>query len=231
MNKLTKTNKTSKTDTSSKIYYFFSGYSTNIIKQLKYDDVALYSITARYIADKMTTLIFKLPNINKKSIIIDCTACIGGNTISFARKFNNIISIELDNIRYKYLVHNLNVFKINNSSTYTPKHILYPHVTTYNANCLDVIYKFNDICTILFFDMPWGGPLYKDEKKIMLYLDKISIIDIIKMNLRGQLQQNKIIPYLIFKTPTNIDINAIKNIHEIYKIVEYNKMLLLILMF
>lgn len=228
MNKSTKINKLDKSDASSKIYYFFSGYSTNIIKQLKYDDVALYSITVRYIADKMTSLILKLPNINKNSIIVDCTACIGGNTISFAHKFNNIISIELDKIRYKYLVHNLNAFNINNSSTYIPKQ---SHVTTYNDDCLNVIHKFKDNCDILFFDMPWGGPLYKDKNNIMLYLGNISIIDIIIMNKRKILQPDVLVPYLIFKTPTNININAIENIHHIYKIVEYKKMLMLILSF
>src|SRR5579862_4531061 len=51
---------------------------------------------------------------NQSAIVIDATAGVGGNTISFAKKFRRVYAIELDKIRYDFLVNNIDAYELKN---------------------------------------------------------------------------------------------------------------------
>jgi predicted RNA methylase len=118
----------------------------------KYDQEGVWSITYPKDADNISNLIKSEIGIN--SIILDATAGIGGNTISFAKKFKHVVSVEQCKIRFELLKHNVSVYNLDN-------------VTLINADCLDWL-KGN--YHGYFFDPPWGGPdyKYKPETKIKL---------------------------------------------------------------
>lgn len=161
----------------------------NIRKQLQYDETALFSLTDYKNADKISNIIYNLPDINKQSLIIDGTASIGGNTYSFSKYFNNIKAIEIDKNRFNMLNHNIKLLNLNN-------------IETINDNIVNYLYN-NNIGDVIFFDPPWGGINYKSQDKIDLYFTyqdkKIDIFDLCN-NL-----QNKGIKYIIIKAPNNVN--------------------------
>lgn len=157
-------------------------------KNLQIDYESLYSITlpqtSHHIVQIINDLLFK-KNINHKICsIIDATAGVGGDTISFSSNFNKVYSIEINPNRYSFLINNLNIYNIQN-------------VITYNDSYLNLINKINS--DIVFIDPPWGGRSYKHIKNLKLYLDNKSIenicLDILSKNIPPKL--------IVLKLPNN----------------------------
>lgn len=196
----------------SKIFYYFPFYNSDLVTQIKYDDTALYSITKQEIADSMTNILKNMPRITAESPILDATACVGGNTLSFCKFFKNVTAIELDEARYGYLRNNVELFGYNEHT-----------VTLINCNCINFIRNLENHVKydIMFFDPPWGGPEYKNHRRIMLYLQEISMIHLLDI-VRGKTQ------YCVIKVPLNFDFKAIKeaiyNMSASYRIYYFNKM-------
>lgn len=127
----------------------------------KYDKEGLWSITYPKEAEYISQLI-KLV-IGKKSTILDATAGIGGNTLSFALHFDNVVSIELSKSRFELLSNNINVYKLSN-------------VLLINGNCLDYL---NGNYACYFFDPPWGGPEYKNNLNIKIKLGDYTLDEVV----------------------------------------------------
>jgi 16S rRNA G966 N2-methylase RsmD len=162
-------------------------------KKLQITDKGLYSITKYYDAKWITDMIIsflKNKNINiSKTSIIDGTAGIGGNTISFSKYFLKVYSIEINNVHYDVLRNNINALSMSN-------------VEIYLDNFLNFIN--NDLkSNILFFDPPWGGKSYKNFKYFNLKIGKLSISTIINMFF------DKKIKYIILKAPYNLNLSQI----------------------
>lgn len=166
-------------------------------QDLQYDEIGLYSITHPIDADLISNLIFD--KIGYNSILMDGTAGIGGNSISFSKFFKKVISIELDSQRFNMLKHNLNIFNINN-------------VISINDNFLNQI---NMDVSGYYFDPPWGGPDYKKNDLISIHIDNFSLYAIVK-----KIREFSSAP-IFFKLPDNYNlkefcklnymINKIKN--------------------
>lgn len=202
----------------SKIYYFFPFYDRSIIANIRYDDTALYSITKQEIADSMTNILKALPYITKNSPILDATACVGGNTISFCKYFTNVTAIEMDETRFSYLQHNVELFG-------------YSDMTLINCNCINFIRNLeNDIVhyDIMFFDPPWGGPEYKCHKRMMLFLQEISMVHLL------DIVRNKT-KYYVLKVPLNFDFHSLKeaiyNLCATHRIYYFAKMAMVTIYF
>jgi len=150
---------------------------------LSYDEEGLYSITLPNDADDISCIILEL--LGNDILICDGTSGIGGNTISFGKNFNKVISIELCESRFKLLIKNIEAYDLKN-------------VKLINGSCLDYL---NIECEAFFFDPPWGGPEYKKKENVTFKLDNIKLVDIIKkIKTYGQ----KII---FFKLPNNYNLN------------------------
>jgi 16S rRNA G966 N2-methylase RsmD len=178
----------------------------NKMKKLKIDKDSIYYISIREDADIITNIIKNL-FIKNDIYVTDATAGVGGNTISFAQNFKHINSIEINKIRYSYLLNNINIYNINN-------------VNTYHANCLDILCKlYSDV---IFFDPPWGGPTYKNKKNIRLKLTNLYIEDICKNIFNDNLTK-----YIVMKLPLNYNLSIFnKNFNiELHKL---NKMLIIV---
>ena len=162
---------------------------------LKSDYEGLYSLSHKEDAEYVSLLIKeKYGNIK----ILDGTAGIGGNSISFGHYFTNVISIEKNIERYNYLVENLNSFNLKNK--------------VINGSLLDYL---NEDYDLIFIDPPWGGPNYKYEKELSLSIDNITLKKIVS-TLK---ESNKII---ILKLPFNYNLNDFSLFnYQIYKIKNY----------
>jgi hypothetical protein len=177
---------------------------------LQIDTIGKYSITVPKIADLITDIIFNLVK-TKEITITDCTAGVGGNVLSFAKKFNHVNAIEISKERFDMLENNINIYKLQN-------------IMTFNINALDIIFTLKQ--DIVFIDPPWGGREYKEKQNIRLFLGHIGMEQLSNMFLN-----NKICKYVILKLPTNYDLNYLRNtIDEDKKIIinKLNKMLLVI---
>jgi 16S rRNA G966 N2-methylase RsmD len=186
----------------------------NLLFKLKTDEVGKYSISLPKTAKIISTIIYhhilKLNLLNDKITITDATAGIGGNTISFAKTFNKVNSIEINKERFLYLENNIKVYELDN-------------VITINDNYIKIMNNLKQ--DVVFIDPPWGGRNYKKKKKLKIELSNICLSELcnsIKNNAK----------LIVLKVPLNYDLNSlIESINaNIYKY-RIKKMFILIIEF
>jgi predicted RNA methylase len=150
-------------------------------------------MTCTTVADSMTSILLQSAKIHLNvdgtdSEVIDCTAGVGGNTLSFSKVFKRVIAIELHPGRFRNLLENTHQLKHNN-------------VVAFHSNMLRIITlaQFKKI-RILFIDPPWGGTRYKYRKGVRLYISGIPLHDVVH-----RIQRNTTcFPRLVaIKVPTN----------------------------
>jgi tRNA/tmRNA/rRNA uracil-C5-methylase (TrmA/RlmC/RlmD family) len=175
-----------------KVDFFFRNVPTAIRNKIKLDQEALYSVTDSETADKMTSIISRLPGVSRSSTITDLTACVGGNVVSFARVFRNVNAVEIDPVRFKLLKYN---------------------VSEILGDENNVVFRQGDAIEeaallrqdVIFIDPPWGGIDYmKCCDPLNLYLSGRNI---------GELCENvfgKNARHVAIKVPVNFDVNHFK---------------------
>jgi hypothetical protein len=153
-----------------KLFPFKMGVNRNNIK-MDYECVTY--VTVPRDSEKIVELItekMKKYNRSKKNItIVDATACVGGDTITFCHNFGYVIPIEMDKTRYDNLLHNLNLYNIKNAYT-----------EGCNGNCLDIISDIEIDVQVIYADPPWGGKNYKSIDRIDLKLGDLDLDEAIK---------------------------------------------------
>lgn len=173
---------------------------------IKTDEEGLYSISSKNVSKFICNIIKKyLRTSNYNDIIItDATGGIGGNTIGFMNIYGHVNSIEINKIRFDYLVNNVKLYYDENKL----------NVTFYNDDYLNIFKKIKQ--DIIFFDPPWGGKDYKNNDNISLFLSGINMINIC----------NELKDYanlIILKVPKNFNIK--KFIVEVnYKFLHIHKL-------
>jgi 16S rRNA G966 N2-methylase RsmD len=143
----------------------FCGIEANLRKNIQLDEVAAFSVTESHQADQMTLKIINYCQQNhlQHLRIFDGMACVGGNTISFAKSFQTVLSNEFSSLRYQMLVNNVQtVMQLHN-------------VEFSNQSILDL--AFTEIFEIIFLDPEWGGPDYKFKKNLRLTIGEVSVED------------------------------------------------------
>lgn len=173
---------------------------------IKTDEEGLYSISSKNVSKFICNIIKKyLRTSNYNDIIItDATAGIGGNTIGFMNNYGHVNSIEINKIRYDYLINNIKLYfdetRLN--------------VTFHNDDYLNIYKKIKQ--DIVFFDPPWGGKDYKNNDNISLFLSGKNIITICN-------DLKEYANLIILKVPKNFNIK--KFIVEVnYKFLHIHKL-------
>lgn len=140
--------------------------------KLKIDEESLTYITIREIADLTSKIIchhlIKF-NINPQKIkIIDYTAGVGGNVLSFSKYFNKVYAIELDKKRHEYLTNNVDVYECKNVLCINDSSIIFhdKFLVEINPN-------------VIFVDPPWGGNGYKENESLRLKLGDVPIEELV----------------------------------------------------
>jgi len=165
--------------------------------KLLIDNESIHYISIREYAEKISEIIklhlntLKIP-INNVTIV-DATAGVGGNSISFSKNFKYVYAIELNKTRSEYLQNNINIYNCLN-------------VKVINDNCLNLLYKM-DKFDIIFLDPPWqyNNVSYKKYKNLKLSLDNESI-EIICNKLMDYNFMKTIPKLIVLKLPKNYDI-------------------------
>jgi len=164
----------------------------------KYDNLMIDYETMTYISppnvsEIITTIIeLNIPDdmSNKDITILDGTACVGGDTISFGKTFGTVISTEIDKNRYNMLVNNVKEFNLYN-------------VVPVNCDCTKLFTNINFI-DIMYFDPPWGGKSYKYEKNLRLKISNLYVDEIINSVIDGNVKCD--VKLIVFKLPKNYDL-------------------------
>jgi 16S rRNA G966 N2-methylase RsmD len=144
----------------------------------------LYSVTQKEDANEIIKIIQKYqPDLNQL-IITDATAGVGGDTINFALKFKQVNAIEIAKTHCDILQHNIDVYRLKN-------------VIVHCTNYLDIMKKIKQ--DIIYFDPPWGGIEYKEQKELQLFLKDQTIEDVIKILLNDA-------KMFVVKVPFNFDL-------------------------
>lgn len=149
--------------------------NTHLVKDMKYEDT-------------------------KHLTLADATGGVGGDTITFAKHFKRVISIEKDKERYEHLVNNINVYELDN-------------VSTINDDSTIILQHLTDI-DILYIDPPWGGKDYKKRNMIHLEFGAIELETFII----SMLEKVSQIRLICLKLPRNYDL---RHVHE--RIVEQGR--------
>ena len=189
-------------------------------KNIMIDDVAKYSITLPDKAQIISDIIRKnyqamFPSDDLSTLVItDAMACVGGNTLSFSDIFYKVNANEINTTRFQYLVNNMNEYKRTN-------------IHFYNNNYLNLINKLSQ--NIVFIDPPWGGPIYKSQYKIDICIQNDKEEDVKLYELIDNIFLDEATKMIIFKLPTNHNIDNFKITKYKYKMMCLKNMLLMMI--
>ena len=158
---------------------------------LKISEEGKYSLSHWKDADKVSILIeYHISKYNLKDIdIIDGTAGVGGNTITFSKNFNNVYATDISKLHIKLLIHNLNIYNIHN-------------IKIMNSDICDL--NIINHGHVLFLDPPWGGPDYKKYNSLTLYLGKYKLEEIVQKWVNMVSKKDKL-KLILCKVPNNIN--------------------------
>lgn len=179
--------------------FYFRHVPIEIRTKIALDHEASYSVTDQVTADKITRDLRMF--VPADAVVTDGTACIGGNTYSFAKYFDRVNAIEIDRTRYSCLLNNMRVLGLQNVA----------------CKCADICDEYTRrYQDVIFLDPPWGGPDYKNTSNIRLYLSNRELHDIcIDMSLYSK--------YIALKVPVNFNIERFdKSVTGALERIHYN---------
>jgi hypothetical protein len=184
-----------------KVAQLFSKLSEDKRERLELDETALYSVTDQRTADELTEIVHKLPGVGLGTLVVDGTACVGGNLLSFASSghFQSIWGVELDSGRFKMLEHNVKVALGETAQR---------RVRLMNTDIVSFLKSVPSSLrgSVLFLDPPWGGPQYKQHVNVDLELSGVPVEQICEMAGKECLCR-----YVILKAPTNYPVGGLVN--------------------
>lgn len=187
------------------------------------DMVGMYSATDRSVADAMTDILSQVLAIYtthkaSTSTIVDCTAGVGGNTLSFATAFQRVVSVEINKRRSACLAQNVVRHRCGN-------------VEVFNSNVLHLIHTdmFKD-AHIFFVDPPWGGVSYKYKALVSLAISGVKIHEVVRRLAKHALS----VRVVGIKVPCNFDMHgfqtSLDSTVRIVHVCTLPKMLLVVLL-
>lgn len=138
--------------------------SVNDHSKLNIDEEAAYSVSNEISAAKVAQVAKRLAGecLDGEVAIIDATACVGGNTLAFARIFKTVVAIEIDNCKAEFLKRNLEHIRSEGNKVSAVKVVL--------GDCLVELPRILAEMTgraIVFADPPWGGRHYTGTSSVV----------------------------------------------------------------
>ena len=172
-------------------------------QRLQITRVGRYSITrpehAATVSEAIKTFTALVSHRIEGLSIVDATACVGGNTLSFLEHFQQVTAIEQSSVHFYILRQNLGAYGFEDGCG---------RLRLVNADFTQVLFT---LCSdVVFLDPPWNnsGPLpeiWHDRKRdLMLYLSDIPIYSII-----SEILQTGRARVVALKAPSNVNLNLL----------------------
>ena len=198
-----------------KFNYYFKNYPDKLRSKLKMDEIASFSVTEAGFAEEITQLILShIPNSKRNGDspkIIDATACVGGNSMSFLQHFGTVYAIELDPVRKEMLAWNLGLCKKIMQKELNKGKLA--AVRAFQGDFLQLMLNNSEPvsmmmasghCDVIFLDPPWGGRAYGEEEKVTLSLGSRRMYEICN-EIRTSTK------YTVLKLPKNYDVDFLES--------------------
>jgi len=160
--------------------------------KLKMTPEGQYSITKRKDGDLLFAHMKSMIKGIKNKTITDLTGNVGGDTILFGIHFKTVKSIEMNPENFDALKNNVEVFGLKNVELYLG----------------DSTKIYNWKTDVLYLDPPWGGPEYKINKVLDLYLGD----ERVELLLHRVLQEQWKPDYIFMKLPANYNFDRLKDL-------------------
>lgn len=175
-------------------------------ERLRLTEEGEYSITKRRDAFRIMSILKAVIKDTKTKTITDATGCVGGDTIHFGLNFKSVDSIEINFDNFEALKNNVEVYGLKNVQLYYG----------------DALMLFNWRTDVLYIDPPWGGPNYKEQKNLDLFMSSKRIDEWLEEIL---LRRNRP-SYIVLKLPQNFNFtrfNFLSNVDYIkpYRVRSY----------
>ena len=167
-------------------WLFPSVTPTAVRHSLQLDSVACYSVTDEHTADSLSALLLSF--LSPSSTVTDACACVGGNTLSFARHFTHVQAVELDPTRFHMLCHNIALASPPHASTST---LLASYLHSMEVLRQDAV----------FIDPPFGGADYELYDRTHPTLDGVGM-GVLAARLFRQTRPTRVV---MMKLPRNVD--------------------------
>jgi trimethylguanosine synthase len=166
--------------------YKFPKFNSKIdFTKLRMSNIGMYSIAKPNMAQNICKYIEKY--IKTRNITItDALGNMGGMTLIFAHTFDVVNVCEIITLHCDILKNNLKVYNL---------------IDKVNVVCGDYyeqMFKFKQ--DVIFFDPPWGGPSYGEQKELQLCINNVNITCIIIKLLKNA-------KYIFLLVPSNYDFN------------------------
>jgi len=132
-------------------------------------------------------------------VVTDATACVGGNTLSFARRFSHVNAVELSAQRARMLQANVDLVGVHDA------------VTVMNADYITIMRSLTQ--DAVFMDPPWGGPDYLKVASLDMFLGPYDVADIIvalTAAIPNAAPARPYTRYVMLKTPINYNVAGLK---------------------
>jgi 16S rRNA G966 N2-methylase RsmD len=160
------------------------------LNNLVIDKECLSYVTNTFDSSKICSIItneMKKHNKNPKDmVIVDATACVGGDSITFCHNFGIVISIECEQTRYNNLLNNLKVYNLEN---------VYPIF----GDSMKLILDLQVGIDVIFIDPPWGGKSYKLYPYLELSFGGFELHEAVKF----LFEKREEIKMIVLKLPKN----------------------------
>ena len=160
-----------------------------------------YSITRRKDGEKLLEHMKTVIGSTKRKTITDLTGNVGGDTILFGLNFLHVDSIELDKQNFEALKHNVETFQLKN-------------VTLHHGDSTKL---FNWKTDVLYLDPPWGGPSYKEQENLDLYLGDVRVDTFLERILEEEWKPR----FIFMKLPRNYNFERLESLPNIKNIIKF----------
>jgi len=189
-----------------KAFWLFPDVDRTLVSRMRMDDVAMYSTTDQRSADQICDcLAGLLPDLRSCSVL-DATACSGGSTFAFSRRFGRVEAVELDRQRFLDMVHNLRTLGVR-VSWVTPELCRAPSIQVIRGDAVErLAAALPGAYDVVFVDPPWGGPhVYRATPLLQLSLSGIPLSRVVRDALKRRTAR-----FVALKVPANFDVSEME---------------------
>ena len=109
---------------------------------------SLLQVTADQITAKCAALLSVSGSGTAGATVVDLTACVGGNVLSFAKRFGHVVGVEVDAQRFELLAHNVSVTAASRGVASHSQGVTYPGTSSRVGNGGGGVFRVGNVSLV-----------------------------------------------------------------------------------